>query len=93
MLIKSVKSIHQKTKKIWMLYDLTPSTALTGGPWYTDNEFEHEFVNEIARLVESQIREAWAEEGNPTSLQKVEEAVKTSGVSQEQVQWAGYLNT
>jgi len=85
MLIKSVKSIHQKTKKIWMLYDLTPSTALTGGPWYTDNEFDHEFVNEIARLVENQIREAWTEDGNPTSLQMVEEKVKTSGVSQEQL--------
>lgn len=55
-LIKSVKSIHQKTKKIWMLYDLTPSTAITGGPWYTDNEFDHEFVNEIANLAFQEVR-------------------------------------
>jgi len=83
MLIKSVKSIHQKTKKIWMLYDLSPSSAITGGPWYTDNEFDHEFVNEIARLVENQIKEAWLEHSKPTSMQQVDDQVKKSGVSQE----------
>eukprot|EP00622_Pseudochattonella_farcimen_P006823 FR742690.1.p1 GENE.FR742690.1~~FR742690.1.p1 ORF type:complete len:232 (+),score=43.79 FR742690.1:100-696(+) len=84
MLIKSVKSIQQKTKKIWMLFDLTPSTTITGGPWYTDNEFDSMFVNEIARLVNNQIEERWSE-GNPTSLQMVDEMVKTSGVTQEQL--------
>ncbi len=55
-LIKRVKSIHQKTQKIWMLYDLMPSTNLTGGPWYTDNDFDHEFVLEICKIAESQAR-------------------------------------
>ena len=32
-LIKRVKSIHQKTQKIWMLFDLMPSANITGGPW------------------------------------------------------------
>lgn len=82
-LIKSVKSIHQKTKKIWMLYDLTPSTDITGGPWYTDNEFDHEFVNEIAKLVDQLIRTTWQERSEPTSLQAVDQHVKSSGVSQE----------
>ena len=84
-LVKTVRSVQQKTKKLYMAYDLAPTREVSGGPWYTDHEFDHEFVNEIARLVENQIREAWTEEGNPTSLQRVEEKVKTSGVSQEQV--------
>jgi hypothetical protein len=54
-LIKRVKSIHQKTQKIWMLMDLTPSANITGGPWYTDNDFDHEFVNEICKIAESQV--------------------------------------
>ena len=33
-LIKRVKSIHQKTQKIWMLFDLMPSANITGVPWY-----------------------------------------------------------
>ena len=32
-LIKRVKSIHQKTQKIWMIFDLMPSANITGGPW------------------------------------------------------------
>lgn len=27
-----------------MLEGLEPSIALTGGPWYTDNEFDTEFI-------------------------------------------------
>lgn len=81
MLIKSVKSIHQKTKKIWMLYDLEPSVTITGGPWYTDNEFDHAFVNLIANTVERQIRGAWEQSGAPTSLQSVDKLLKNSGAS------------
>ena len=28
-----------------MLYDLTPDESLTGGAWYSDQEFETEFVD------------------------------------------------
>mmetsp|Transcript_64725 Transcript_64725/g.146019 ORF Transcript_64725/g.146019 Transcript_64725/m.146019 type:complete len:329 (-) Transcript_64725:27-1013(-) len=82
-LIKRVKSIHQKTQKIWMLYDLMPSTAITGGPWYTDNEFDHEFVTEICKIAESQVKEEWEVNGRPTSLQEVDRRIAGSGVSQE----------
>ncbi|XP_023314890.1 DNA-directed RNA polymerase III subunit RPC6-like [Trichogramma pretiosum] len=30
-----------------MLYDLKPSTSITGGPWYTDQEFDEVFVNTL----------------------------------------------
>lgn len=43
-LIKQVKSVNAKAKKLYMLYDLTPSTELTGGVWYSDMEFDHEFI-------------------------------------------------
>lgn len=85
MLIKAVKSIHQKTKKIWMLFHLEPSVDITGGPWYTDNEFDHEFVDLIAGAVERQIRDAWDRDGRPTSLQMVDKYIKNSGVSREQL--------
>lgn len=51
-LIKPVKSVNAKTKKLYMLYDLTPSTNLTGGIWYSaDLEYDHEFINEMRNFL------------------------------------------
>ena len=44
-LIKSVKSVSAARKKVYMLYDLVPDESLTGGAWYSDQEFETEFVD------------------------------------------------
>ncbi|EJF61847.1 hypothetical protein DICSQDRAFT_105558 [Dichomitus squalens LYAD-421 SS1] len=45
-LIKAVKSVQvgYPTRKIYMLYHLEPSVEMTGGPWYTDNELDTEFI-------------------------------------------------
>ena len=42
--IKAVKSVNATRKKVYMLYDLEPDRSVTGGAWYTDQEFESEFV-------------------------------------------------
>ena len=44
-LIKNVKPVAQSKKKVYMLYDLVPDESLTGGAWYSDQEFESEFVD------------------------------------------------
>ncbi|KAF8270585.1 RNA polymerase Rpc34 subunit-domain-containing protein [Lactarius quietus] len=43
-LIKSVKGVKYPTRKIYMMAHLEPSVELTGGPWYTDNELDAEFI-------------------------------------------------
>ena len=50
-LIKPVKSVTSKTKKLYMLYELTPSKELTGGVWYSGLEFDHEFIAELRTFV------------------------------------------
>lgn len=50
-LIKPVKSVNAKAKKLYMLYHLKPAKELTGGPWYTELEFDHEFINELRNFV------------------------------------------
>lgn len=55
--IKSVKSVKHPTRKIYMISSLNPSVELTGGPWYTDNELDTEFVNQLKGAVLSYIRE------------------------------------
>ena len=46
--IKAVKSVKTPTKKVYMLYDLEPSVELTGGAWYTDQELDVEFIDQLA---------------------------------------------
>ncbi|KAL0269878.1 UNVERIFIED_CONTAM: hypothetical protein PYX00_007465 [Menopon gallinae] len=43
-LIKAVKSVSASKKKVYMLYNLEPDKSLTGGAWYSDQDFEAEFV-------------------------------------------------
>ncbi|KAG4305240.1 hypothetical protein PORY_001410 [Pneumocystis oryctolagi] len=46
-LIKAVKSVKNPTRKIFMVYDLVPSIELTGGPWFTDQEMDLEFIERL----------------------------------------------
>ena len=34
-----------------MVYDVKPAKELTGGPWYTDQEFDHDFVYKLTQFV------------------------------------------
>ncbi|XP_003742013.1 DNA-directed RNA polymerase III subunit RPC6 [Galendromus occidentalis] len=44
-LIKSVKSVSAAKKKVYMLYELEPDRSITGGAWYSGQDFESEFVD------------------------------------------------
>lgn len=43
-MIKSVKSVQATKRKVYMLYELTPDESVSGGAWYSDQDFESEFV-------------------------------------------------
>lgn len=34
---------------MYILFDIEPSTELTGGPWFNDNEFDYEFIDELCK--------------------------------------------
>ena len=42
--IKEVKSVNATRKKVYMIYGLEPDPSVTGGAWYTEQDFESEFV-------------------------------------------------
>ncbi|KAJ1667815.1 34-kDa subunit of RNA polymerase III (C) [Coemansia sp. RSA 1813] len=48
-LIKSVKSVKHPTRKLYMLINVDPSSDVTGGPWYTDQEMDTDFIDQLAR--------------------------------------------
>lgn len=47
-LIKSVRSVMSKSKKLYMLFDLEPAKEISGGPWYTDHDFDFQFVETLS---------------------------------------------
>ncbi|KAJ3208928.1 34-kDa subunit of RNA polymerase III (C) [Entophlyctis luteolus] len=49
-LIKRVKSVKNPTRRLYMLYDLTPSEEITGGAWYTDQELDVAFIEGLADI-------------------------------------------
>ncbi|KAI0037057.1 RNA polymerase Rpc34 subunit-domain-containing protein [Vararia minispora EC-137] len=56
-LIKVVKNVKYPTRKIYMLSSIDPSVELTGGPWYTDSEFDSEFIKNLCAACLRYIRD------------------------------------
>ncbi|KAF9242307.1 RNA polymerase Rpc34 subunit-domain-containing protein [Melanogaster broomeanus] len=56
-LVKSIKAVRHPTRKIYMLAHLDPSVELTGGPWYTDNELDTEFIKLLSTACLHYIRD------------------------------------
>ncbi len=75
-LVKSVRSVVSKSKKLYMLYDVMPAKEITGGPWYSDQEFDHEFVGELGNFVIQVVRAAGMME-----LGAISDKVRISGIS------------
>ena len=51
-----MRSITSKSKKLYILFDTVPAKELTGGPWYTDQEFDHEFLAELSKFICQYVR-------------------------------------
>ncbi|RUP50241.1 RNA polymerase Rpc34 [Jimgerdemannia flammicorona] len=48
-MIKAIKNVKYPTRKMYMLYELSPSVEVTGGAWYTDQELDTEFIENVAK--------------------------------------------
>jgi len=63
-LIKVVKSVKHPTRKIYMMAHLEPSVEITGGPWYTDNELDIEFIRMLSSACLQYIRDRTLPKGS-----------------------------
>ena len=59
-----------------MLYDILPSKDITGGPWYTDQEFDHEFIEELCKFIVQYVQMQ-----GMVSVGAINERVRISGIS------------
>mmetsp|Transcript_5847 Transcript_5847/g.8489 ORF Transcript_5847/g.8489 Transcript_5847/m.8489 type:complete len:335 (+) Transcript_5847:149-1153(+) len=78
-LIKPVKSVTAKTKKLYMLYDLTPAKEITGGTWYTELEFDHEFISELRTFIMLCVRRM--KKGKGVTISEISTKMKEANVS------------
>ncbi|BDA42720.1 DNA-directed RNA polymerase III subunit RPC6 [Coccomyxa sp. Obi] len=75
-LVKSVKSVINPSRKVYMLFDLEPARELTGGAWYTDQDFDAEFIHILQQACQKYIDN----EGEAT-LEEVADFIRTKGFS------------
>ena len=62
-----------------MLYDLEPSKELTGGVWYSDLEFDHQFVSELRNFLIHCVRRLNG--GKGVTIQEMHEKMNQAKVS------------
>lgn len=82
-LIKPVKSVTAKAKKLYMLFELTPSKELTGGVWYSGLEFDHEFISELRTFVMHCVRKI--NDGQGVTLTEIKNIMTEKNVSRVQL--------
>ena len=96
-LIKAVKSVNAQKKKVYMLYNLEPDRTVTGGAWYSDQDFESEFVDilnqQCSRYLQQKSEMARKSGAGPlavrnlsmASLQDVHKFISDLGISKVQL--------
>ena len=78
-LIKPHYAVTAKKNKLYMLYDLQPAKEITGGTWYTELEFDHEFVSELRAFVMLCVKKING--GKGVSLKEIASKMKEANVS------------
>jgi len=86
-LIKPIKAVTANNKKRYMLYDLTPSKEITGGPWYSGSEFDHEFIAELRNFILMCVRRmnGGLGVGNGVTLKQIANKMIQANVSRVQL--------
>jgi DNA-directed RNA polymerase III subunit RPC6 len=76
LLIISVRSVVSKSKKLYMVYEATPAKEITGGPWYSEHEFDREFVSELSNYIVQMVKSQ-----KMMDLTSICDKVRISGIS------------
>lgn len=76
-LVKAVKTVTNKNRKVYMLFELTPSREVTGGAWYTEQDYDAEFVD----VVKQQCLQFITKQGL-ADLEAIADAIRKSGITQ-----------
>eukprot|EP01038_Epipyxis_sp_PR26KG_P005909 gene5909-8152_t len=75
-LIKGIRSVVNNSKILYMLYEMVPAKEVTGGPWYSDHEFDHDFVSALSDFIVKIV-----EKQNIVDLTGICDKIRISGIS------------
>lgn len=75
-LIKLTRDVNRKNRKIYILTELEPAKEISGGPWYTDHEFDHEFVQVLGATIVKYVKETGS-----LSANAIHDKVRRSGIT------------
>lgn len=78
-IIKAVKT-KNSTRKVYMLWEVEPSLEITGGPWFSENELDVEFIEGLGKACLNFIASKSLLSQNP-SLEQVHSFVALSGIT------------
>lgn len=56
--------------------DIVPAKEITGGPWYTDQEFDHEFIEELSNFIVQIVKKE-----QMVDINTIHDRVRISGIS------------
>ncbi|KAL3142603.1 hypothetical protein ABBQ38_002920 [Trebouxia sp. C0009 RCD-2024] len=79
-LVKAIKPVNQPSKKFYMLFDLEPAREITGGAWYTDQDYDSEFIEVLQTQCFNFIKQA-----GEASLEEVSAFIHDKGISKIQL--------
>lgn len=81
-LIKAIKAVGASKKKVYMVYNLEPDRSITGGSWYSDQDFESEFVEILNQQCYNFLRQK-AANAKQTTLDPISQRNMTYASSRE----------
>lgn len=86
-IIKAINSIEKKNRLVYMLANLEPNREITGGPWYSDQEFDEEFVKQLQDHIKGMVErqgsadvhaiEGWLSESGICKVQLTGEEIQS----------------
>ncbi|KAM9971426.1 hypothetical protein ACTFIW_011404 [Dictyostelium discoideum] len=87
-LIKSVKSIQSGRKKVYMLYNMEPSREITGGQLYSDQSYDHQYIQIMKMHIKTFVDNKGAVDLADiiTYLRKVAEEATSQSLGPEDIQ-------
>lgn len=59
-----------------MAYDVEPAKEISGGPWYSDQEFDHEFVEALRNFIVSVVNSV-----GMADLATISDRIRASGIA------------
>jgi DNA-directed RNA polymerase III subunit RPC6 len=77
-LVKKISPVSSKSRKHYILSEFNASPTITGGPWYTDGDFDDSFVDGIEEIAKKYIKH----EPQPLSAGDILARLKDSAIIQ-----------